>query len=45
MLINQKKITMKPFAFVIGFSPLKKYFYRDGYLIFSQKNYLLNQST
>jgi hypothetical protein len=45
MLINQKKITMKPFAFITVFSPLKIYFYWDGYLFFSQKNYLLNEST
>ena len=44
MLINQKKFTMKSFVLVTGFSPLKIYFYRDGYLTFSQKNYSLNES-
>ena len=35
---------MKSFVLVTGFSPLKIYFYRDGYLTFSQKNYSLNES-
>ena len=42
MLINDKKFTMRVFALVTGFSPLKIYIYRDGYLIFSQNEYDLN---
>jgi len=44
MLINQKKFTMKSFVLVTGFSPLKIYFYRDGYLTFSQKKFSLDES-
>ena len=43
-LINNKKFTMRAFVLVTGFSPLKIYFYRDGYLIFSEKEYNLNES-
>ena len=44
MLINGKKFTMRAFALVTGFSPLKIYVYRDGYLIFSQNEYNLNET-
>ena len=43
LLINSKKFSMKSFVLVTGFSPLKIYFYRDGYLTFSKKNFTLNK--
>ena len=42
MLINNKKFSMKTFVLVTGFSPLKIYFYRDGYLTFAKHNFTLN---
>ena len=44
LLINNKKFTMRNFVLVTGFSPLKIYIYRDGYLIFGQDEYNLNES-
>ena len=44
LLINNKKFTLRTFVLVTGFSPLKIYFYRDGYLIFSQNEYYLNDT-
>ena len=44
LLINNKKFSMKTFVLVTGFSPLKIYFYRDGYLTFSQSNFTLNEN-
>ena len=44
LLINNKKFIMRAFVLVTGFSPLKIYFYRDGYLIFSQNEYILNNT-
>ena len=44
LLINNKKFSMKTFVLVTGFSPLKIYFYRDGYLTFSQSNFTLNKN-
>ena len=44
LLINNKKFTLRAFVLVTGFSPLKIYFYRDGYLIFSQNEYYLNDT-
>ena len=44
LLINNKKFTMRTFVLVTGFSPLKIYIYRDGYLIFGQNEYNLNIS-
>ena len=41
-LINNKKFTLRIFSLVTGFYPLKIYFYKDGYLIFSQNDYNLN---
>ena len=41
-LINDKKFTLRAFSLVTGFYPLKIYFYKDGYLIFSQNKYDLN---
>ena len=35
---------MKAFVLVTGFSPLKIYLYRDGFLIFSQNEYILNDT-
>ena len=43
LLINGKKFTMRSFVLVTGFSPLKIYFYRDGYLIFAHNNYSLDE--
>ena len=43
LLINDKKFIMRTFVLVTGFSPLKIYFYRDGYLIFSQLDYSLTE--
>ena len=42
LLINNKKFTMRAFVLVTGFSPLKLYLYRDGYLIFGQNDYNIN---
>ena len=44
MLINNKKFILRSFVLVTGFSPLKIYFYRDGYLIFAYKNFSLNET-
>ena len=44
LLINQKKFSMKSFVLVTGFSPLKIYFYRDGYLTFASSNFSLNEN-
>ena len=43
ILINNKKFTMRAFILVTGFSPLKIYFYKDGYLIFGQDDYNINK--
>ena len=43
LLINRKKFIIRSFALVTGFSPLKIYFYRDGYLTFAFNNFTLNQ--
>ena len=43
LLINNKKFTMRAFVLVTGFSPLKLYLYRDGYLIFGQNDYNENE--
>ena len=45
MLINNKKFSMKSFVLVTGFSPLKIYFYRDGYLTFSKNNFTLKEDS
>ena len=44
MLIHNKKFSMKSFVLVTGFSPLKIYFYRDGYLTFAKNNFTLNEN-
>ena len=44
MLINNRKFTIRAFVLITGFSPLKIYFYRDGYLTFSFKNFTLNEN-
>ena len=41
-LMNNKKFTIRVFSLVTGFYPLKIYFYKDGYLIFSQNKYDIN---
>jgi hypothetical protein len=43
LLINRKKFIIRSFALVTGFSPLKIYFYRDGYLTFAFNNFTLNK--
>ena len=45
MLINNKKFSMKSFVLITGFSPLKIYFYRDGYLTFAKNNFTLNEKS
>ena len=45
MLINNKKFSMKSFVLITGFSPLKIYFYRDGYLTFVKNNFTLNEKS
>jgi hypothetical protein len=44
MLINHKKFEMKFFVLITGFSPLKIYLYRDGYLILGGNEYNLNET-
>ena len=44
MLINNKKFSIRAFVLITGFSPLKIYFYRDGYLTFAHKNFTLNEN-
>ena len=44
LLINNKKFSMKSFVLVTGFSPLKIYFYRDGYLTFAKRNFTLKEN-
>ena len=44
MLINHKKFEMKFFVLITGFSPLKIYIYRDGYLILGGNEYNLNET-
>lgn len=45
LLINGKRFIMKTFVLVTGFSPLKIYFYKDGYITFDKNNYILNEKT
>ena len=41
LLINNKKFDMRAYILVTGMNPLKIYFYRDGYLKISVKNFTL----
>ena len=42
MLINNKKFDMRAYILVTGMNPLKIYFYKDGYLKISVKNFTLD---
>ena len=42
LLINGKKFDMRAYVLVTGMNPLKIYFYRDGYLKLTVKNFTLS---
>ena len=42
LLINNKKFDMRAYVLVTGMNPLKIYFYRDGYLKLTVKNFTLS---
>ena len=45
LLINNKKFDMRAYVLVTGMNPLKIYFYRDGYLKISVKNYTVSHES
>ena len=45
LLINNKKFDMRAYVLVTGMNPLKIYFYRDGYLKITVKNFTLDHDS
>ena len=45
LLINKKKFDMRAYILVTGMNPLKIYFYRDGYIKISVKDFNLNHES
>ena len=45
LLINNKKFDMRAYVLVTGMNPLKIYFYRDGYIKISVKNFTLDHDS
>ena len=45
LLINHKKFDMRAYVLVTGMNPLKIYFYRDGYVKISVKNFTLSHES
>ena len=45
MLINKKKFDLRAFVLVTGFSPLKVYLYKDGYVRITIKEFNLNKKS
>ena len=43
MLINKRKFDLRAFVLVTGFSPLKVYFYKDGYIRITMKEFNLDK--